>query len=210
MWVVKLGGSLAFDPQFGHWLQMLAAHGGGRVVVVTGGASFADAVRDAQACWRFHDLAAHNMAILAMGQTALMAQALEPRLVLVDGEGRLRRALHGGRAAVWMPLSMLRDAPDALTHWDVTSDSLALWLARRLHAERLVVVKSCAIDRSRTLAELGEAGVIDGCFADGAREAAFPIDLVHRDEIDRVRDALVGRGALARAPRAAMPGAVSP
>jgi aspartokinase-like uncharacterized kinase len=72
MWIVKLGGSLLRDPRLREWLQMLAEFGGGLVTVVPGGASFADAVREAQARWHFDDVVAHNMAVLAMAQTAHM------------------------------------------------------------------------------------------------------------------------------------------
>ncbi len=206
MWIVKLGGSLAMDPHLTAWLQMLATHGAGRVTVVPGGAAFADAVRMAQAHWCFDDLAAHNMAVLAMAQTAVMLHALEPRIAIATQDAQIRRTMQSGRTALWMPLSMMRDAPDTLTTWEVSSDSLALWLARRLHAERLVLVKSCAVDRRLSLAEQGAAGVIDARFAEWARDAAFAIDLVQRDEIARVRDALLGvgdldaRGAVAASP----------
>ena len=192
MWVVKLGGSLARDTALPQWLAMLAEVGGGRVAIVPGGSAFADTVRQAQAHWDFDDLAAHNMAVLAMGQTALMLHALEPRLMLATQDAQLRRALHAGRAAVWMPLTVLRDAPDALTSWDVTADSLALWLASRLNAERLVIVKSCELDPRHGIAELGANGVLDARFAEWARTADFPIDVVQRDKLAQVREALVG------------------
>jgi aspartokinase-like uncharacterized kinase len=192
MWIVKLGGSLSRDARLLRWLQMLAELGGGRVVVVPGGAAFADAVRAAQAHWGFDDLTAHNMAVLAMAQTAHMLHALEPRLVLVDDEEGIRRAQHAGQAVLWMPLSLLRDAPDMITSWEVTSDSLALWLARRLNAERLVVVKACAVKRPHTLQELTAMGLIDRRFDQWADGAAFPIEVVECDDLERVRDALLG------------------
>ena len=196
MWVVKLGGSLSRDRRLLAWLRMLADFGGGRVAVVPGGAGFADAVRKAQSHWGFGDLAAHNMATLAMAQTAMLLQALEPRLLPARHDAELRAALRAGRPAVWVPFDALRDAPDELTSWDVTSDSLALWLARRLHAERLVVVKSCPVDRSRTLAELTADGVLDARFADWATQASFPIEVLASHEVERVRDALIGGVAL--------------
>ena len=192
MWVVKLGGSLMRDACLTEWLDMLAEVGGGRVAIVPGGAAFADSVRQAQGHWRFDDLAAHNMAVLAMGQSALMLHALEPRLMLATQDDQIRSTLHAGRAALWMPLTLLRDAPDALTTWDVTSDSLALWLARRLHAERLVVVKSCTLDPAASIADLGAAGVLDARFAEWAIGADFPIDVVQRDAVGRVREDLLG------------------
>jgi len=192
MWVVKIGGSLARDAQLQAWLAMLAEVGGGRVAIVPGGAAFADTVRQAQAHWQFNNLAAHNMAVLAMGQTALMLHALEPRLTLATQDDQIRRALHAGRAAVWMPLSVLRDELDTLTSWDVTADSLALWLAQRLNAERLVIVKSCAIDPRLSIPELGARGVLDARFSEWARAADFPIDVVQRDSVAQVREALLG------------------
>ncbi len=192
MWVVKLGGSLARDPRLLAWLRMLAELGGGRVTVVPGGGGFADQVREAQAHWRFDDLAAHNMAVLAMAQTAHLLRALEPRLMLASDEATILQTLHRGRAALWLPLMLMRDAPDLLTNWEVTSDSLALWLARRLNAERLVVVKAFAVRPGDTLGTLTGQGVLDGRFAHWAQDAAFPIEIVHCDEVDRVRDALLG------------------
>jgi aspartokinase-like uncharacterized kinase len=192
VWIVKIGGSLAHDARLPLWLRMLAELGGGRVMVVPGGAAFADAVRAAQAHWQFDDLTAHNMAVLAMAQTAHLLHALEPRLVLVEDEADIHRTLHAGQTALWMPLALLRDAPDMLTSWEVTSDSLALWLARRLNAERLVVVKACEIKRPHTIVELSEQGLVDGRFHQWASDAAFPIEVVECGDVDRVRDALLG------------------
>ncbi|KQW66236.1 MULTISPECIES: aspartate kinase [unclassified Methylibium] len=191
MWVVKLGGSLNQDASLPQWLDLLAELGGGRVIVVPGGGAFADQVRDAQSQWQFDDLAAHNMAVLGMAQTALMLQGLCPALQAAAGEQPLRRVLQGGQTALWLPLDLLRSRPDELTNWGVSSDSLALWLAQRLHAERLLVVKSCAIDGRRSLAQLGETGVLDAEFAQRARQAAFPIDLLHKGELARARALLL-------------------
>jgi aspartokinase-like uncharacterized kinase len=192
MWVVKLGGSLSRDPLLTRWLRMLAEIGGARIAVVPGGGPFADAVRAAQERWSFDDVAAHNMAVLAMAQTAQMLLALEPRLVPAIDEGGIRRTLHAGRPALWLPLTLLRDSPDPITSWDVTSDSLALWLARRLNAERLVIVKSCVLPPAHTLAELVAMGVLDRRFDGWAQDAPFPIEVVHRGDIAPMHDALVG------------------
>jgi len=197
MWIVKLGGSLSRDARLPRWLAMLAELGGGRVVVVPGGAAFADAVRDAQGHWDFDDLTAHNMAVLAMAQTAHLLHALEPRLALAADEDAIRRAQHAGQAVLWMPLSLLRDAPDMITSWEVTSDSLALWLARRLNAERLVVVKACAVRRPHTLRELAELGLVDRRFDQWADGAPFPIEVVECDDLERVRDGLFGGSSFA-------------
>lgn len=191
MWVIKLGGSLLQDARLAPCLQLLATLGGGRVTIVPGGGPFADHVRRLQAHWSIDDLAAHNMAILAMAQTAQLMHALEPRLPLVQHEAEMRGMLHAGRPALWLPLPLLRQAPDELTTWDVTSDSLALWLARRLNAERLVVVKACEVDATASLADLAGAGVLDRRFPDWAEGAAFPIEVIGCAEVDRIGQGLL-------------------
>jgi aspartokinase-like uncharacterized kinase len=187
MWVVKLGGSLARDPLLPRWLELLAELGGGRVIVVPGGGAFADQAREAQAWWQIDDLAAHNLAVLGMAQMASLMHALCPALALAQGETAQRAVLQRGQPALWLPLDLLRSRPDELTNWGVTADSLALWLAQRLHAERLVIVKSCRIDRRASLADLGETGVLDAAFAGRARGAAFAIDLLHKAELEPAR-----------------------
>jgi len=192
MWVVKIGGSLCTDPLLPEWLELITQLGGGRVTLVCGGGGFADEVRRVQARWQFDDLAAHNMAVLAMAQTAYQLHALNPSLELVERKADIRRVLQAGRAALWLPLELQRNAPDASTHWGHTSDSIALDLARRLNAERLVMVKSCVIDPQHSLEQLGRAGVLDERFAALSGGASFPIEVLHKASLPRMRSLLLG------------------
>ncbi len=192
MWVVKLGGSLNQNPLLAQWLELLVQLGGGRVALVCGGGRFADEVRRAQAHWQFSDLAAHNMAVLAMAQSSCMALDLNPKLQPAHNVAEIRRVLHGGHTALWMPLERLRGQPDGDTNWDHSSDSMALQLAQELSVERLVVVKSCAIDPGAGLVALGASGILDARFAQGAVDASFPIDVIHCAELTRMRSMLLG------------------
>lgn len=181
--IVKLGGSLARDPLLPQWLQTLAEHGGGRVVIVPGGGPFADAARDAQAAWPLNDLAAHNMAVLGMAQFGYLLQGLCPTLATARNVEEIEAALTSGRVAVWLPFDLLRKAPDELTSWDVTSDSLALWLAGRLGAAHLVLVKSCALPSGRDWDALSKTGIVDRRFPDLARDARCTVELIARDDL---------------------------
>jgi aspartokinase-like uncharacterized kinase len=192
MWIVKLGGSLIADPALPHWLELLAQLGGGRVTIVGGGGNFADEVRRVQALWQFNDLAAHNMAVLAMAQIGHLIHAMNPMLQLAARKAEIPHVLHKGRAAIWLPFELQREEPDGRTHWGATSDTIALDLARELNAERLILVKSCAIDPLYTLAQLGAAGVVDEGFDANARGAAFPIDVMDKSELPRMRSLLLG------------------
>lgn len=176
MWVVKLGGSLAPDPALlRRWLEVLAASGAGKVVIVPGGGPFADQVRELQASLGFSDAAAHRMAILAMEQFGLLLAGLSPGLAPASSDDAIRKVLRGGSVPVWLPAAMTPGNPEIPESWDVTSDSLAAWLARRLGAERLVLVKSCAVPEGEASPEeLRRLGIVDAAFPDFMRGARFP------------------------------------
>jgi aspartokinase-like uncharacterized kinase len=191
MWVVKIGGSLSHEPMLRQWLTELCEVGGGRVVIVPGGGDFADRVRQYQSEWRFDDLAAHNMCLLAMTQYAILMQGILPDLVLASSEAKIRRALRDGHVAVWVPTALMRDTPDAMSNWDTTSDSLAAWLSTMLNAERLIVVKSCAIPETERLETLAAMGVVDRRFVDYVSEANYVVELFSKDNVALMRDRLL-------------------
>jgi aspartokinase-like uncharacterized kinase len=169
--VVKLGGRMAWAAELTDWLAVLTEHGAGRVVLVPGGGPFADAVRSAQAIWRFDDATAHHMALLAMQQYGLMLAGLRAELRLVDSEAAIRAALASGRIPVWSPLPMALD-PALETSWRLTSDSLAAWLARLLNAGRLALVKHCTASPATDPGDWAAAGIVDPLFPDHARGLA--------------------------------------
>jgi len=189
MWIVKIGGSLAGDPSLGHWLSMLSMHGG-HVAIVPGGGPFAEQVRKAQAAWRFDDRVAHNMAVLAMAQFGMLMQGMCDALVTTDSASDVAEAARSQRVPIWLPFDMLRSRPDALTTWDATSDTLAAWLADRVGAQRLVLVKSCALPHDASPDACAEAGIVDRCFPAFVREAAYGVSIVHRSEWGRMERAL--------------------
>jgi dihydroneopterin aldolase len=160
--IVKVGGSHAFSKHLAAWLDalMLVA---GRVVIVPGGGPFADAVRTAQPTMGFDDLAAHRMALLAMEQFGCALAGLRRSLSPAGSVAAIRAALRAGAVPVWAPTRMVLNAKDVPTSWDVTSDSLAAWLAGVLGAKLLL-----------RAADLAARGVVDPCFprflaASGAR-----------------------------------------
>lgn len=138
--VVKLGGSLANAGTLGGWLDAVLAHGRGRTVVVPGGGAFADAVRSAQVRLGFSDRAAARMAVLAMEQYAELLLDRAPSLRACSDAAAIRAALAASDVALWRPSRMVESDPAIAASWDVTSDSLAAWLARRVEAHRLVLV----------------------------------------------------------------------
>jgi aspartokinase-like uncharacterized kinase len=141
--VIKIGGGIAAYP--GGIDKVCAAvakvsrdH---RIVVVPGGGPFADAVREFDRRVGLSPDAAHWMAILAMDQYAHLLASRMPGALLVDEPGVISQSARMGRAAVLAPFRWMRSA-DVLPHsWEVTSDSIAAFIAGALDAARLVLIK---------------------------------------------------------------------
>ena len=161
--IVKLGGSHASGPHIRDWLAAILAEAGA-IVIVPGGGPFADAVRTAQASMGYDDRAAHAMALMAMAQFGRALQSLNPALRLAASRSAIKRALKDGEVPVWSPEPMARAAPLPET-WDLTSDSLAAWLAGALGAGQLVLVKHRRFEAPAVGAhDLAARGVVDPLF----------------------------------------------
>jgi len=182
MWVIKVGGSLQDSEHLRPWLESIVVHGAGRVVVVPGGGRFADDVREAQRRFGFDDTEAHRAAVRAMEKYAAFLCDCAPQLVPAQSREEILSVLKDGGVPVWLPSAMVIGNPDLPESWNVTSDSMALWLARRLEAQGLILVKSLVVDELRTLDELAEDGVIDAYFPDLYQKQ--PVNLVFFDRQD--------------------------
>lgn len=163
--VVKLGGSTADAAEMVRWVDALS-QATLPLVVVPGGGPFADQVRVAQQRMGFSDAAAHAMAILAMEQFAHVILDGRPRLIAARTAGEIGQALADNRVPVWLPSRMALAADDIRQSWDVTSDSLSAWLAGRLGASALVLIKqSMDFSGGDTPESLSRRGVVDVAFA---------------------------------------------
>ena len=146
--VVKVGGGLlskagAFDLV----TEALTAFSPRRrLVIVPGGGPFADAVRTMFRRIKIGDDAAHWMAVLGMDQYAHVLTSRLPGAVLVEQPAEVAAARQAGRLPVLAPYRWVR-AADPLPHtWEITSDSIAAWLAGMLGARRIVLIKPAGGD----------------------------------------------------------------
>lgn len=177
MIIVKLGGSLYQSPHLKHWLNVLAnlakRHS---IIIVPGGGPFADTVRKAQDSYHFDDSTAHHMAILAMAQFGLL-------LTGISSDCQSFRYTDSPIAphalSVWLPDETLLAESELVHSWDITSDSLALWLANKLNSEQLILVKSCAIPNDISIPFLTKNGIIDHGFEHLYRTSPVKLHLIN-------------------------------
>jgi dihydroneopterin aldolase len=190
--VVKLGGSFAFSPRLLDWIDAIAACAG-HAVIVPGGGPFADAVRAAQAPMGFDDRAAHRMGLLAMEQYGCAIGGLHERLSLTDSLDAIRQELADHKVPVWLPTQMALADTGIPQSWDVTSDSLAAWLAGKIGAERLLLIKHVdAKEKAVRAADLAAGDVVDKAFATFLVASGVPAFILGPEDHGAVGD---GRAA---------------
>lgn len=176
IWVAKLGGSIANSSELPKWLDTIGTSGAGRVVVVPGGGPWADEVRAAQQREGFDDRQAHREALRSMEQYGKFLMQKRPDFAPAADITRMRQILHDGRVAVWMPYDMVTADPTIPESWDVTSDSLAAWLATRLDASGLLLVKSFALSGDATnIAQWVQNDWVDPAFGKFTLAVRYPI-----------------------------------
>jgi aspartokinase-like uncharacterized kinase len=90
---------------------------------------------------------------------------MNKRLQLADSPEAIRKGLAAGKVPVWLPTQMVLSDTAIPQSWDVTSDSLAAWLAGRIGAERLILVKHVETTENALLASnLIACNMIDRAF----------------------------------------------
>jgi len=178
--VVKVGGSL-FDRIVP--LLEIFREAGRPVLIVPGGGKFADLVRRLDVS----EDAAHWMAIAGMEQFAwyIASHGIPVTSALVPPFG----------VTVLLPYCALREI-DPLPHsWNVTSDTIAAWVAKELPADLLVLKSVDGIYHRRRLLERVEdpslvSDEVDPTFIRFVFEHGLRARVVNGRHDDRVRRAL--------------------
>jgi aspartokinase-like uncharacterized kinase len=142
--VIKVGGNILLNhidsikPLF-HIMFEQGKHL--RLVVIPGGGTLANEVRRMHKEYNLSDSTSHFMALLALDQNAFMInQFLEGSRVVFDPSDA-RRTTKGHRVAILAPFRLMLNR-DPLPHsWNVTSDSIAGYVAKSIGAEKLILLK---------------------------------------------------------------------
>jgi aspartokinase-like uncharacterized kinase len=139
---IKIGGSLTEKPDKLRTLckalsELTKLY---RICVIPGGGKFADVVRELDEIFHLHNTNAHNMAILGMDQYGIFLSSITPNSRITKTLNGLQKYSEVGLVSFLLPSSiMIKDDP--LPHtWDVTSDSISAYFARRLSSKKLVLV----------------------------------------------------------------------
>ncbi len=140
--VLKVGGSLSRGQSLSALCQTIGRLGSQqRLLIVPGGGDFADAVRDHYRRYHLSETTAHRMALLAMDQYGWLLSDLIPGSSAVRDVRSAHAVAAMGRVPILLAAALLTEA-DPLPHsWQVTSDSIAAWIAGLVGAARFVLLK---------------------------------------------------------------------
>ena len=173
------------EPELANWLEILVKYGDGKVVIVPGGGLFADTVREAQQLTNISDAVAHKLALLAMDQFGLLMAGMNPALATASSELEIAERGWQHRGIVWLPSKMVLADGSIPQNWQVTSDSLSAWLANKLGATQLMLVKSKSLiayqeTLSIPLQKLVEDELVDSQFVEFATGQKYQTWLLNK------------------------------
>ena len=111
-----------------------------KIIVIPGGGSFANFVRSLDEALQIGDDLAHWIAIYSMNYNGIMLHKKYPDLERIEKLKTFQDAKQ--MFCIFLPYSFFRE-DDTLPHnWDVTSDSIALYVANKLKLSRCFLIKN--------------------------------------------------------------------
>ena len=181
MKVIKLGGSLMNDATtLIDCLNTIEQKYTDKIVLVPGGGVFADQIRLLQQQWKFNDEIAHQMALIAMHQMALLLKSIQKSFVLASNISDIQQELLNHSVVIWMPDLEELNSCGVEASWNITSDSLAAWLAKQLTATELILVKSAEIPLKLDIRQMQKLGLLDQAFKEYSNNASYEITIINK------------------------------
>jgi aspartokinase-like uncharacterized kinase len=153
--LVKVGGSLLDWPelpaQLARFLDGRRADSPvSRHVLLCGGGPFVDSIRRLDRVHHLGDDIAHRLAIQAMDLASAVLLCMLPGAMGVDRVESLGGEWSRDEIPLLLPSAILDELEKTQSSplpptWDVTSDTIAAWIAGRLKADSLVLLKSASL-----------------------------------------------------------------
>jgi aspartokinase-like uncharacterized kinase len=166
--VLKLGGSLLdrLDLQ-DRIRQLVLKRNGDRILMIVGGGSSADVVREWSQLYSLDDEQSHWIAIRSLAVTRSLVATLLPEFREVDSQEMASAAWRQAAGPLLLDVEAFLRRSEQLEQsilphdWNVTSDSIAAWVAARWFADELILAKSVDLPRGASVEQVQRDGLVD-------------------------------------------------
>ena len=140
--VIKIGGSLALFPEKLKILctKLSALSKKQNIILIPGGGEFADTVRVLYKRFSLSDSISHQMAILAMDQYGLLLSDLIKNSKATNQLGQVQNIFDLHQLPVFLPSNFMQKNDPLENSWNVTSDSIAVYIANQLSIKKILLV----------------------------------------------------------------------
>jgi aspartokinase-like uncharacterized kinase len=184
--VVKVGGSLftmaELGPRLAKWLKELSATGKA-ILLVPGGGSTADLVREWDGLHMLGEEPSHWLALHALSLNARLLNALLPGTCVVETLEECQVQWREETIPILDPYSFLRSdegQPGCLPHtWSFTSDSIAARVAIAIGAGELILLKSATMPEGVGWRERSRLGFVDPLFSRIVDSCSLPVRAIN-------------------------------
>jgi 5-(aminomethyl)-3-furanmethanol phosphate kinase len=140
--MLKVGGSLAIFPQKLRGLCQILSEVSEKypLIVLPGGGEFADTVRTLDERFKLSCWVSHRMSILGQDQYGFLLKDLISNAVEVSTFEENQRALDCKKLPVFLPSKLFFSEDPLENSWNVTSDSIAAYIAGRMDISKVLFV----------------------------------------------------------------------
>ncbi|NVM03006.1 MAG: hypothetical protein HWN67_11755 [Candidatus Helarchaeota archaeon] len=141
--LIKIGGSLLSNPvtlkkllkTFKHIIKVHS------IVILPGGGAFADLVRQYHLKYGFSDSTAHKLAIVTEDLVGILIAEYIEEGILTNNLDNTQQLLIQSKIPILLPSNIVLELNEIPHSWDVTSDSIAVYLADKLKITSVILVK---------------------------------------------------------------------
>ena len=139
--VIKIGGSLALYQEKLKILcsKLRVASKKHNILVIPGGGEFADVVRVLDKRFTLSDSVSHKMAILGMDQYGFLLSDLIKGSQVINQLKHIQNIFDSHKLPIFLPSNFILRNNPLENSWNVTSDSIAVYIANQLHIRKVIL-----------------------------------------------------------------------
>ncbi|MFX1363562.1 MAG: hypothetical protein ACFFCE_11130 [Promethearchaeota archaeon] len=158
-----------------------------KIIIIPGGGTFANFIRKVYTELKFTEEIAHFMGIISMNYNGLELSRNFPDIEVIENFSKLKKI--SNTISIFLPYEYFKEHDNLPHSWDVTSDSIAIHLAKELELsecylikdvegilnDKNEIIKEISVSKFKEMKELGKFLKVKSN-ADELKERTRPID----------------------------------